>query len=71
MITNERQYRITNAQIEKLKKAIDNFDVKAVTARTKSKILSKAELEALRSEYVNLSSQLHEYETLNLELLNY
>jgi HTH-type transcriptional regulator/antitoxin HigA len=64
MITNERQYRITNAQMEKLKGAIDTFDLKAATERTKSKVLAKAELEALSSEYENLSIQLHEYETL-------
>lgn len=64
MITNERQYRITGAQLEKLKEAIDTFNIKAVAKRTKSKILAKAELEALESEYVILSSQLHEYETL-------
>ena len=64
MITNERQYRITGAQLENLKKAIDTFNIKAVTKRTKSKILAKAELEALESEYAILSSQLHEYETL-------
>lgn len=64
MITNERQYRITSAQLEKLKTAIDTFEIKAATERTKSKILAKAELEALRSEYENLSMQLLEYETL-------
>ena len=64
MITNERQYRITSAQLEKLKTAIGNFDIKAATKRIKSKILAKAEIEALRSEYENLSMQLHEYETL-------
>lgn len=64
MITNERQYRITSAQLEKLKTVIKDFDVKAATERTKSKILAKAEIEALRSEYENLSVQLHEYETL-------
>lgn len=64
MITNERQYRITNAQLEKFRKAIDDFDIKAVIKQTKSKVLAKAELEALRSEYENLSMQIHEYETL-------
>ncbi|MCX6704664.1 MAG: XRE family transcriptional regulator [Candidatus Woesebacteria bacterium] len=64
MITNERQYRITSAQLEKLRKAVDNFDTKAVIRQTKSKVLAKAELDALRSEYENLSVQLHEYETL-------
>jgi len=64
MITNERQYRITKAQIEKFKAAIGDFDIKAATERTKSKILAKAELAALHSEYEILSLQLHEYETL-------
>lgn len=64
MITNERQYRITKAQIEKFKTTIGDFDIKAATEQTKSKVLAKAELEALRSEYEKLSSQLHEYETL-------
>jgi len=64
MITNERQYRITSAQLEKLRKMIDDFDIKTVVRQTKSKVLARAELEALRSEYENLSMQLHEYETL-------
>jgi len=64
MITNERQYRITSAQLEKFRKAIDDFDIKDVIKQTKSKVLAKAELDALRSEYENLSMQLHEYETL-------
>ncbi len=64
MITNERQYRITSTQLEKLRTAIDTFDIKASIERTKSKVLAKAEIEALRSEYENLSVQLHEYETL-------
>jgi len=64
MITNERQYRITSSQVEKLKTAIDDFDIKSVIKQTKSKVLAKVELDALRSEYENLSMQLHEYETL-------
>ena len=64
MITNERQYRITRSQLEKLKIVIKDFDIKGVAERTKSKILAKAEIEALRSEYDNLSMQLLEYETL-------
>ena len=64
MITNERQYRITSNHIEKLKTTIDTFNIKAVSERVKSKVLAKAELEALRSEYENLSAQLHEYESL-------
>jgi len=64
MITNERQYRITKAQIEKFKAVIGAFDSKVATERTKSKVLAKAELAALQSEYEILSMQLHEYESL-------
>jgi HTH-type transcriptional regulator/antitoxin HigA len=65
MITNERQYRITRAQAEKFKDAIESFDIKTTTERTKSKILAQAEIDALFSEYENLLLQLREYETLN------
>jgi len=64
MITNERQYRITKAQIEKFKEAIGAFDIKAATEQTKSRTLAKAELAAMQSEFEQLSKQLHEYETL-------
>ena len=64
MITNERQYRITGAQLERLRKAIDDFNIKTATERTKSKVLVKAELAALHSEYEILLLQLQEYETL-------
>jgi len=64
MITNERQYRITKAQSEKFKASISAFNIKAATERTRSKILAKAELAALRSEYEVLSLQLYDYETL-------
>jgi HTH-type transcriptional regulator/antitoxin HigA len=64
MITNERQYRITSTQLEKFRKAIEDFDIKTAIKQTKSKILAKAELDALRSEYENLSMQIHEYEAL-------
>ena len=64
MITNERQYRITSAQLERIRKAITDYDIKAVAARMKSKALAKVELDAMRSEDEVLSAQLQEYETL-------
>ena len=64
MITNERQYKITSTQLKKLDEAIKTFDLKAVAKQTKSKILAKAELDALQSESENLSLQLKEYEIL-------
>lgn len=64
MITNERQYHITGTQLEKLKQAIDSFDIRAATERTKSSVLAQAEMAALHSELENLSQQVREYETL-------
>ena len=64
MITNERQYRITRAQLEKLKEALSSFDVKRAENRSKSVQLAKAEANALKSEIENLSLQIQNYETL-------
>jgi HTH-type transcriptional regulator/antitoxin HigA len=64
MITNERQYRITRAQLDKIKRTIEVFDMKEITRRLESKILAKAEFDALQSELENLTAQAQEYETL-------
>jgi len=64
VITNERQYRITKAQLLKLKQAIDSFDMKKVEAQTRSQVLAKAELEALESQYQDLFDEIQEYEAL-------
>lgn len=64
MITNERQYLITKRQLRKLRKAIRDFDVKAVAEHLGSEILAKAELNALKSEEISLSNQVKEYELL-------
>jgi HTH-type transcriptional regulator/antitoxin HigA len=64
MITNERQYGISKAQLSKLKEAAKAFDIDEAAKRTGSRVLAKAELEALRSEQEVLSAQLREYETL-------
>jgi len=64
MITNERQYRISKAQLAKFKQAIDSFDIHEAARQTGSKLLAKAEWEALKSEEEILSTQLQEYELL-------
>ncbi|MFA6239863.1 MAG: XRE family transcriptional regulator [Candidatus Hydrogenedentales bacterium] len=64
MIMNERQYRITKAQLAKLERAQDEFDIQEVSKRIGSKVLANAEFEALRSEVEVLASQLSEYEDL-------
>ena len=64
MITNERQYRITRVQLEKLKRTIETFNIKEAVKRVKSRQLAKAEFDALQSEFENLSLQIQEYKTL-------
>lgn len=64
MITNERQYRITKAQLAKLEDAAEAFDLGEATERIGSEILAQAEREALKSEVEVLSEQLREYEAL-------
>lgn len=64
MITNERQYKITRSQVEKIKMTMESFDLKEVVSITKSRILAKAQLDAIKSEYENLYLQIKEYETL-------
>ncbi|MGV8026331.1 MAG: helix-turn-helix domain-containing protein [Anaerolineaceae bacterium] len=64
MITNERQYKITKKQLENLKRALLELDIKHTTENLDSKILATAELDALKSEIENLSNQLMDYENL-------
>ena len=64
MITNDRQYRITKAQLRKLKEAAEAFDAGEAKERTQPAVIAKAELAALRSEVDNLSEQIREYESL-------
>ena len=64
MITNDRQYRITNAQLAKLNDALVSFDFDEVVTLNKSRILAKAQLDALKSEVEILTDQVREYEML-------
>lgn len=64
MVTNERQYRITEAQLLKMKEAVAAFNINEVAERVGSKVLAKAELDALKSEVLVLSAQLRDYEAL-------
>ena len=59
MITNERQYKISKAELEKLRVAIKRFDVaEATSALNGDRALAKAQLEALHSESEVISEQL-------------
>lgn len=64
MITNERQYRISRAQLKKLSDAARAFDIEETAKCHKSRVLAKAELGALMSEVDNLKAQVREYEDL-------
>lgn len=64
MITNERQYRISKAQLLRLREAAETFQLEERSVRVGSDVLAKAELEALRSEEGVLSDQIREYEAL-------
>ena len=62
MIKNERQYRITKAQIEKFRSALDRVATHPSTH--KHPILLKAERDALRSQLDDLLAEIAEYEAL-------
>jgi HTH-type transcriptional regulator / antitoxin HigA len=64
MITNERQYKITKAALDRLDESIKAFDLQKAHATAGSKTLAKAHLDALASERQVLADQLREYEVL-------
>ena len=64
MITNERQYRITNAQLAKLREALGAFDSAEAAERIGSQQLATAEHDALESQVEELTEQIREYEAL-------
>ncbi|MGD0708140.1 MAG: helix-turn-helix domain-containing protein [Anaerolineaceae bacterium] len=64
MITNERQFKITNSQLKRLETAIKEFNLEEVTKRVGSEIIAKAEFNALESEINALKAQLDEYKEL-------
>lgn len=64
MITNERQFRISRAQLKKLRSAVASFDIQEAAKRIGSPVLARAELEALLSQIDELAKQVHEYEVL-------
>lgn len=64
MITNDRQYRISRAQLLRLKSATVAFNITEASKRIGSEVLAKAELDALKSEIEVLSEQIREYEAL-------
>ncbi len=64
MITNERQYKITKAALDKLQESIKAVDLEKGRAAGSGEKLAKLQLDALESESEVLSDQLREYEAL-------
>ncbi|MEB3885516.1 helix-turn-helix domain-containing protein [Lyngbya sp. CCY1209] len=64
MIKNERQYRITKAQVEKFSDALAQQSVHAQQDRSVHPLLRKAEREALEAQLAELRTQVEEYEAL-------
>ncbi|MEA5448459.1 helix-turn-helix transcriptional regulator [Leptolyngbya sp. CCNP1308] len=64
MIKNERQYRITKAQIEKFSAALQVLSTQAQEDQTIHPLLKKAEKESLSSQLTELIAETREYEAL-------
>ncbi len=64
MIKNERQYRITKAQVEKFSDAVAQLSERPDQHSQINPILRKAEREALESQLAELRVQLEEYDAL-------
>jgi transcriptional regulator with XRE-family HTH domain len=64
MITNERQYKITKAQVEKFKQALDLLRKEGVPGNDNARMLYRVQEEALKSQTEDLEEELREYESL-------
>ena len=64
MIRNARQYQITNAQVARLKRALEQLTVESRESALAHPRLQKAQEDALRSQIADLHEQLAEYEAL-------
>jgi DNA-binding XRE family transcriptional regulator len=61
MIRNERQYKITKAQIKKFKEALEKFEKQKSKAHP---MLVRAQKDAMKSELAVLEGQVKDYEKL-------
>lgn len=64
MISNERQYRITKAQAEKLRDALKQFQAQSASDRKTHPRLVKAQADGMQSQIESLTRELREYEAL-------
>jgi HTH-type transcriptional regulator / antitoxin HigA len=70
MITNERQFRISKAQLQKLRSSVAAFDVHEAAKASGSRILAQAELAGLQSQIEELAEQVGDYEALQSGAVN-
>lgn len=64
MISNERQYRITKAEAEKFRRAIDHLKDDKDARKDLHPRLFRAQLDAIQSQFEELLDELEEYERL-------
>ena len=64
MIKNERQYRITKAQIDRFVRALEQLAEQSDPSQQVHPILQKAQADALRSQLNELLRQIEEYDAL-------
>ena len=64
MITNERQYRVTSAQADRFRKALQHLDANSAPPPDVHPRLLHAERDALQSQLRDLQHELQEYEAL-------
>ena len=63
MIKNQRQYRITKAQAEKLQQALTQVSRRRSTSKSHP-LLRKAQADALRSQLADLRDEVKQFESL-------
>ena len=64
MIKNERQYRITKAQVERFERTLSELRVRSRENSDVHPLIAKAQEEAVNSQLADLKSELREYESL-------
>ena len=64
MIKNERQYRITKAQVERLSQTLDSLRQRSGETDGVHSLVAKAQEDALKSQLTDLEGELREYDSL-------
>ncbi len=64
MIKNERQYRITKAQVERFSQTLDSVKQRSDESEGLHPLIARAQEDALKSQLADLEEELREYESL-------